>query len=343
MEMKKILLLFIVCCFAITVNAGNSKIQFINNSADSSFISAQVKIGESVMVQSLGFRKATAFLDFPYDSILDITFTPQFNAANYTTTLDDFDFQPDSTYICFLNGVGDISKYDANPEGLPIGLKIQISTIPSPTTVNEDSIGLFVMHGTTDMPSVDMQNSGSGFILKNLAYNSLSNRIDREATIGNINVLSAGGSLLLSTFNTKFDTIGGQNVVIFFSGFLSTTANQDGANFSAFAAFQDGKVFELRNVTLVKNLQSIVSEIKLFPNPVKNTLNIGFQVQKGTILSMEIMDIGGRVIDSKPFTFIPSGKFRDSFDFNNLPSGLYFLKISDNIGGISTSKFMISE
>ena len=118
---------------------------------------------------------------------------------------------------------------------------------------------------------------------------------------------------------------------------------QDGANFSAFAAFQDGKVFELRNVTLVKNLQSIVSEIKLFPNPVKNTLNIGFQVQKGTILSMEIMDIGGRVIDSKPFTFIHSGKFRDSFDFNNLPSGLYFLKISDNIGGISTSKFMISE
>jgi hypothetical protein len=100
----------------------------------------------------------------------------------------------------FLNGVGDISKYDANPEGLPIGLKIQISTIPSPTTVNEDSIGLFVMHGTTDMPSVDMQNSGSGFILKNLAYNSLSNRIDREATIGNINVLSAGGSLLLSYF-----------------------------------------------------------------------------------------------------------------------------------------------
>ena len=145
MEMKKILLLFIVCCFAITVNAGNSKIQFINNSADSSFITAQVKIGDSVMVQRLGFRKAKDFLDFPYDSILDITFTPQFNAANYTTTLDDFDFQPDSTYICFLNGVGDISKYDANPEGLPIGLKIQINTIPSPTTVNEDSIGLFVM------------------------------------------------------------------------------------------------------------------------------------------------------------------------------------------------------
>lgn len=307
------------------------------------FISAQIKIGDSTLVQNLGFRQATAFLDFPYDSILDISFIPINNAALYTVILNDVHLQADSTYICFLNGVGDINKYDANPDGLPIGLNLQLVAIANPTSINEDSVGLYILHGATDMPSVDIQNSGSFFIQKNIAYNNLSKKIDREATIGNINILSAGGSLLLSTFNTKFDTVGGQNVVIFFSGFLSPTINQNGPNFSAFVAFQDGKVFELRNVTSIKNIQSIVSEIKLFPNPVKNFLNVSFQVQNGTILGMEIIDINGRIVDKKPFTFVPTGKYRESFGLNNLPFGLYFLKISDNLGGVSTSKFIISE
>lgn len=341
--MKKIFTTFLFFCVSIAIFAGNSKIQFINNSADSSFAAAQIKIGDSSMVQNLAFRNATAFLSFPYDTTLSITFIPKYNAGSLTVTLNDFHFQSDSTYVCFLNGVGDITKYDANPDGASIELSINVSTIPDANTLNIDSVGLYFMHGATDLTAVDIKSSFSTFLTKNLAYNHLSAKTNRLANAQNIDVTAAGGTLLLSTFNTKFDTINGQNVVVFFSGFLSPSTNQNGANFSAFAAFQDGKVYELRNVTAVQNLKSIISEVKLFPNPTKSNLNISFQAQKSTILSLQILNINGSIVQELPYTFVPSGKFRETFNTSNLSSGIYFLKIADNQGRSNTSKFIVSE
>ncbi|MDD3281398.1 MAG: T9SS type A sorting domain-containing protein, partial [Bacteroidales bacterium] len=70
--------------------------------------------------------------------------------------------------------------------------------------------------------------------------------------------------------------------------------------------------------------------LSIFPNPVKNTLNIKFE--NINILKVEIVDLLGKPIISRHADF-------ESIDVNNLKSGIYFLKLHTDKETI-TKKFI---
>ncbi|WP_417856546.1 T9SS type A sorting domain-containing protein [Xanthomarina gelatinilytica] len=77
--------------------------------------------------------------------------------------------------------------------------------------------------------------------------------------------------------------------------------------------------------------QELSGQITIFPNPVKNVLNIE---SKGTINLIQIFDLNGKLVFEQK-------TFNSKLDLSHLNQGMYFLKISDNLN-INT-KLIIKE
>ncbi len=67
--------------------------------------------------------------------------------------------------------------------------------------------------------------------------------------------------------------------------------------------------------------------IDIFPNPVKNTLTIHFEYTGD--MNLQVISNDGKLLIEKSITFVSNSAI---FDFNNLPQGVYFLKLSDESG-----------
>ncbi len=67
---------------------------------------------------------------------------------------------------------------------------------------------------------------------------------------------------------------------------------------------------------------------KLFPNPSDGIVHLKYFLPENGDLELEIFDISGKKTESKKF-FGYKGKNIQSFDFSNLSSGLYLLKLKN--------------
>lgn len=79
-------------------------------------------------------------------------------------------------------------------------------------------------------------------------------------------------------------------------------------------------------------------ETKVFPNPTENgTVNITLKIEKANNYKFEIVDINGRII-SKESRILETGL--NSFEFNNLNKGMYFVVISSD-DSLSRTKLIV--
>jgi hypothetical protein len=77
----------------------------------------------------------------------------------------------------------------------------------------------------------------------------------------------------------------------------------------------------------VKNIPSL-GEVKFFPNPFKELLNIEFELNKPEHMQIQLLDISGRVIQSKQNQFY-EGKHLITFETNQLASGFYLIRLQN--------------
>ncbi len=75
--------------------------------------------------------------------------------------------------------------------------------------------------------------------------------------------------------------------------------------------------------TFVNELKNEETGIKLFPNPVTQTLNIS--LQNGTLRSLVFYDLSGREVFSK--TVSDKNQFEHQINLSGLPAGAYMVKI----------------
>lgn len=80
------------------------------------------------------------------------------------------------------------------------------------------------------------------------------------------------------------------------------------------------------------------SELKVFPNPVKNLLNIDFGNPLQGIIQLQIMNITGERVLTRQLN--GEGYNQTSLDVRDLRSGIYFVRISANNQLISDYKFI---
>ncbi len=88
---------------------------------------------------------------------------------------------------------------------------------------------------------------------------------------------------------------------------------------------QDGKYVYSEIVYL--QLSEFSQETTLYPNPCKNVLNIQYQTSSQGELSIQLLDIQGKLLRTQLVQTTEGQNVLQFNDLGTLPSGLYFLRL----------------
>lgn len=127
-------------------------------------------------------------------------------------------------------------------------------------------------------------------------------------------------------------------LLIFLFAFQSlTTAQQMRVNKS------DGTVIEIPiadiqkltfvDLTFLPSQQALVNKLlqmKLYPNPAKEHMNIEYKLTESGYVTLEILSLQGALLQSSPFGNQPAGDYSFKLQTSNLASGLYICIIRQN-------------
>jgi len=95
---------------------------------------------------------------------------------------------------------------------------------------------------------------------------------------------------------------------------------------SFFASFRDFFPFRIGNAG---NDDKLLSNVKVFPNPVADNINLSFRLGKQHAVSIKVMDALGNEVMTLLDQELDSGNQSHSFETNNrLTSGFYFIRVS---------------
>lgn len=76
-----------------------------------------------------------------------------------------------------------------------------------------------------------------------------------------------------------------------------------------------------------------------YPNPFNPSTNISFSLPKSSFTKLEVIDLGGKVVDNLVNETLEAGAYRINWNAGSLASGIYFYKIEAD--GFSESRKMI--
>lgn len=101
-----------------------------------------------------------------------------------------------------------------------------------------------------------------------------------------------------------------------------------------------GTVVESRSLNPVSEIESLGAEIRVFPNPVKDELQVAIEAQRSGELSLSLLSIDGKLLRARE-QMIHTGSNRTSIQVTDLPAGMYLLRISTN-GELATQKIVVN-
>ncbi|QTD38689.1 T9SS type A sorting domain-containing protein [Polaribacter batillariae] len=83
----------------------------------------------------------------------------------------------------------------------------------------------------------------------------------------------------------------------------------------------------------------VFKEFNLYPNPSTGVVSLKFNIEDSNQVSVQLIDVRGRLIDQKNFNNITTNRFSEKLSFENVSKGLYLLKITN--GSKYTTKKLI--
>ncbi|MFM6984967.1 MAG: choice-of-anchor V domain-containing protein [Chitinophagaceae bacterium] len=77
------------------------------------------------------------------------------------------------------------------------------------------------------------------------------------------------------------------------------------------------------------HVSKIDSRLRVYPNPVNSDLTVSFDQIKGSLTSVELYDLNGRLVKTLlSETFVQEGVFNSGFDISDISAGCYILHIN---------------
>ncbi len=105
----------------------------------------------------------------------------------------------------------------------------------------------------------------------------------------------------------------------------ATTAEKGNAQRSFFSTFRNFLPFRSNNVENEK----LLSNVKIFPNPVAEHINLSFRLGKQSSVSIKVMDALGNEVMTLLNQELEAGAQNHAFETNNkLTNGFYFIRVS---------------
>ena len=339
----------------VTLNkVGTARLQIIHNAADPAAASVDVYVNGALLLNDFNFRTATPFIDVNSGQTLNIGIAPSTSTSvndtlvNIPVVLNDGE-----TYVAVANGVLNPSSFAVNPEGISTGFQLLLFDGMQEASINGSSVDLAVLHGATDAPAVDVYARNVAQLIDSITYTSLQGYLSVPANDYLLDITASNSSSIIATYFAPLSGLSGGAAVVFASGFLTPSANQNGEAFGLFAALPDGTVLQL-NDTSNSRLQVIhnsadpaAASVDVYVNggllldnfafrtatpfidvPSGVTLNIGIAPGNSTSINDTLVNIPVVLANGDSYVAIASGVLSpSSFDVNpdGRPTGFQLL------------------
>jgi hypothetical protein len=314
-----------------------ARVQVIHNSADLAAEFVDVYLNDDLLIPNFEFRTASAFIDAPAGIPIDVSVAPPNSTsvadAIYTETAT---LEIGVTYIVVADGNISSTGYT-----LPDSFGYEVYEMGREVATSSTNTDVLVHHGATDAPAVDVVENGvnnPGVLLVNdLSYSEFQGYLELPTDDYILQVRDETGTVGVAAFEAPLSTLAldGAAIVVVASGFLDPSQNSNGEAFGLFVALPSGgDLVPLPSAALgVENFDS--KSVAIYPNPMKDELNIDFSALDLEALNIRVVDMQGRTISSN---VIDSGN--TTLDVSTLGPGIYQLIIADNNNVLDTKKLI---
>jgi len=275
--------------------AQTARLQVIHNAADPGAVSVDIYLNGTLLLDNFGFREATPYIDAPAGTPINIGVAGP-NSSSASDTLKNFTLTltENETYVAVANGVLDPNSFASNPDSRSTAFTLFIKAMARENGTSSD-VDFFVVHGSSDAPTVDVLARRVATLVDDAAYGDITSYVTVPAASYILDVTpGSDNSTIVASFEADLSGLGGGAAVVFASGFLDPSTNQDGEAFGIFAALPNGDVVAFPSVQLAR-LQVIHNAADVNAAAVDIYLN-------GTLL---LNDFGFR--DATPFIDAPAG------------------------------------
>ncbi|MDZ7265584.1 MAG: DUF4397 domain-containing protein, partial [candidate division KSB1 bacterium] len=334
-KMKTLLLvIFSIFITSLAVQAQTARLQVIHNAADPAANKVDIYLNGSKLLDDFAFRAATPFIDAPANQELSIGVAPATSSsasdiiANFKVTLG-----VGKKYIAVANGVLNPSQFASNPDGKNTAFNLFIKEDAQESAMTSGNVEFAVMHGATDAPAVDIVARGVATLVDNAPYTAITNYLSVPAADYTIDIKDASGTVTVATFNAPLSGLANGAAFVFASGFLTPSANQNGAAFGIFAALPNGNVIELPAITtarlqVIHNAADPVADsVDIYLNGAKLLDNFAFRAATPFIDAPANQNI---VVGVAPKTSSSASDVIASFTFNLL-AGEKYIAIANGV------------
>jgi hypothetical protein len=208
------------------------------------------------------------------------------------------------------------------------------------SAVTAGNTDVLVHHGATDAPAVDVYESSipAGNIVTNASYSDFTSYINLATADYTLEVRPTGTTTAVACYEASLATLGLQDsaIIVVASGFLDPSVNSNGPAFGLWVALPSGGGLIGLQICGSTGLNALNSEninLKAFPNPANNRLNIGgFDL---TSVNVTITSILGKQIQNSLYNVDDNG-----IDISSLAKGTYQIVLSNDNKIIGQSKFI---
>ncbi|MCB9249952.1 MAG: DUF4397 domain-containing protein, partial [Ignavibacteriales bacterium] len=254
-KIKKSLVVFLALFLVnSSLLAQTARLQVIHNAADVAAASVDIYLwntatnSEVVKLDDFGFRDATPFVDVPAGVDLNVIIAAP-NSTSETdgaiATIPVGSLTAGEAYVVFANGVLDPSSYAANPDEVSTAFQLLVKQMAREAAMSSN-VEFFVLHGATDAPTVDVIARNVATLVDDAPYTAITDYIEVPAASYILDVTPGNdNSTIVASFQADLSGLAGGSAVVFASGFLDPSANQNGAAFGIIAVLADGTVIEL--------------------------------------------------------------------------------------------------
>ncbi len=224
----------------LTVYDPKARLQFIHNSADNAAEMVDIWMNETLLVDNLEFRTASAFLDVPALQELTITVAgPDSQSPDDPVWANTYNFEKDKSYLFVADGIVSQSGYEP---AVPFDMLVY------PNAREEASSGgqtdMLIHHGSTDAPTVDLVEVGIGLgvMVDNLSYGEFAGYFGLATVNYIIQVRDETGMTKIAAYSVPLGNMGlqGEAVTVVASGFLVPDNNSGGPEFGLYLAKASG-------------------------------------------------------------------------------------------------------
>lgn len=246
MKLRKLLLASILCAGISSQSLAQAELQIIHNCADPAAAEVDIYVNGTITLDDFKFREATGFLPVPSGVQLNIGIAPGNSlSANDTLVNIPVTLMANEKYAAIASGVLNPGSFAANPNSVATGFQLLLTAGMRTSALNAGEVDFRVLHGATDAPAVDVAAQGVATLVTNAAYTDLTGYISVPAADYILDIIPSGTSTPLISYAAPLSGLAGGSAVVFASGFLDPSQNQNGAGFGLFAALANGTVLPL--------------------------------------------------------------------------------------------------